>query len=271
MNIQIFASDHRRNIDWKLPFIRIGGAESDCAININDDTELSKYSRLLSEGAKMWWVWKHLADFGNPEYIGFCHYRRFFGQSNMLIHDIQEHQLSSQRIFSPIEQFIIMKQNKVDGLVPVQICPLSKNSLYNYSNIIEQTKMISDHDGLGFTTEVVNKAFELLIQNTPSAYISALQQSFSDQSIYVCNIFTMNTKLFRLYGEIIFTTFMQLSEFVKDKDTTKFHPRWMGYIMERFTSCFIKMMQISGKTFQVVPLITIDGSKHEPFEKHIGK
>lgn len=30
----------------------------------------------LGEGSRIYWVWKHVKDL--PEYIGFCHYRRFF-------------------------------------------------------------------------------------------------------------------------------------------------------------------------------------------------
>lgn len=271
MSIQVFACDHRKNIDWKLPFIRIGGQESDCSINIKDDTEIAPYSILLSEGAKIWWVWKNLAQFGNPTYIGFCHYRRFFGNAPRLIYDIPEDKLGEQKIFSPFEQYSILEQNKLDGLVPVPLCPLPKSEKYNYSNIIEQTKMISDHDGLGFTTEVVDECFRLLLKNTPEELKSNLQNAFLNDKLYVCNIFTMRTMLFQTYGEIISKTMLEISKLIETKDTSKFHPRWMGYVLERFTSCIIQAFQMSGHKFSVCPLITVDGWKHEPFEKHVGE
>ena len=271
MSTQIFACDHRKNVQWNLPYIRIGGPESDCAINIKDDEEIAPYSVLLSEGAKIWWVWKHLAEFGNPDYIGFCHYRRFYGQAQVPIYDIPEIALARQHLFSPSEQELMMKKNSADGLVPAPFCPLQKSQKYNYSNIIEQTKMISDADGQGFTTEVVNKAFELLLSNFPSAYRSYMEKAFLNDKIYVCNIFTMKSSLFQIYGSTIASTVKQLAKFVEDKDTTNFHKRWMGYIMERFTSSIIQAFQLAGHRFLVAPLITIDGWKHEPFEKHVGK
>lgn len=80
--------------------------------------------------------------------------------------------------------------------------------------------MISDYDGQGFTTEVVNECFRLLLKNTPEELKSNLQNAFLNDKMYVCNIFTMRTSLFMIYGDIISKTMRELAEFVKTRDTS---------------------------------------------------
>ena len=70
-NIQIFACDHRKNVQWDLPYIRLGNSQSDAVVSIKDDAEIMPYHRLLSEGAQIWWVYKHYKELGNPDFVGF--------------------------------------------------------------------------------------------------------------------------------------------------------------------------------------------------------
>lgn len=271
--IQIFACDHRKNVQWDLPYIRLGCSQSDASVNTKIDDSLEPYQVVLSEGSQIWWIYKHLAEFGNPQNIGFCHYRRFFGNVARLIedHSSQEHDFAKKAIL-PHDQLALMLNNNLDGLVPTAICPLQKTQQYNYSNIIEQTKMISDHDGLGFTTEIVNKAFSFLIDSFPDSLVDYAKNAMLNQHIYVCNIFTMKTKLFMQYCSIVFNAVEKLYAFSQTIDTSKFHKRWMGYILERYTSVVLQSFQLAKLAkFGVVPLLTIDGWKHEPFEKHVGK
>lgn len=267
-SIQIFACDHRKNADYSLPFIRLGNSQSDAAINIKDDDELRPYHVVLSEGAQIWWVWKHLKELGNPDYIGFCHYRRFFGRANSYIKNITWAELPNYKPFSPIEQLSILNADKLDGIVPIAFNPLKDIA---FKDIAKQTKYFSDSDGLGFTSEVVCKSFELLLECCPEDLRKHVKSAMANDCIYVCNIFTMKRELFETYGQIVFAACHKLNEFVKNIDISNFHKRWMGYILERFTSCIIHAFQLAGYNFGICSLITTDGHIHEPYEKHVGK
>lgn len=55
-SIQIFACDHRKNIQWNLPYVRFGGSESDCAIK-NDKNEIFGIACNADETPKIYWLW----------------------------------------------------------------------------------------------------------------------------------------------------------------------------------------------------------------------
>lgn len=268
--IQIFACDHRKNVQWDLPFIRLGTEDSGAVLTIANDQEIQPFAIKLSEGAQIWWVWKHLAELGNPSYVGFCHYRRFFGAADRLIQDFPSGCLDLSRIFNPADQLHMILQTKVDGIVPVCFNPLPKNNQVQYSTVAQQTKLISDHDGLGFTSKVIDKAFDLLVECAPQRLKDKVQAAYSDSDIFVCNIFTLKTSLFNEYCQTVFAAVKKLAEFAEDIDTSKFHKRWMGYILERYTSSMLKAFQADGAKLGIVPLLTIDGWKHEVFERHVG-
>jgi len=70
----------------------------------------------------MLFVYKHIKDFGNPNYIGFCHYRRYFAickdwlhQNKIVIEDFDNK--LSDCILSPIDQLCIIKKLEIDGIL----------------------------------------------------------------------------------------------------------------------------------------------------------
>ena len=86
-NIKIFVFQH---FETKLPEcfddrsiyvpIHAGSSMSDIDIPdaLRDDTmpSISEFNIYLNEMTAIYWVGKHIADIGNPDYIGFAHYRR---------------------------------------------------------------------------------------------------------------------------------------------------------------------------------------------------
>jgi len=80
----------------------------------------------------MWWVYKHLSDFGNPDYVGFCHYRRFFTCLNfpMGLLDIPKHEFNSSFCLSPIDQLSILETNKIDAITMSPVLITRDNFTY---------------------------------------------------------------------------------------------------------------------------------------------
>ena len=86
-NIKIFVFQH---FETKLPEcfddrsiyvpIHAGSTMSDIDIPdaLRDDTmpSISEFNIYLNEMTAIYWVGKHIAEIGNPDYIGFAHYRR---------------------------------------------------------------------------------------------------------------------------------------------------------------------------------------------------
>lgn len=79
--IKIFACDHLKHDKWLLPYIRLGNSCNldSCALNISNDPSLYDYEgTVLSEFCHFQWLYNHLEELGKTDYIGICHYRRFF-------------------------------------------------------------------------------------------------------------------------------------------------------------------------------------------------
>ena len=266
-SILIFACDHRKNVQWDLPYIRLGNYQSDAAINIKDDTEIAPYQLLLSEGAQMWWVAKHLNELGNPDYIGFCHYRRFFSFIiNQPIINITKSQYQSTFCAKPCDILNIIKNNSLDciSFIPLQV---TSDIEHKFIDIKEQLKFLSVKDKLGITDEIINKSFELLFQNCYDEQLKTkLIEAMKQKRTYVCNIFVLKRELFMTFANIVFPTFKQLKQFIPDEQLKFIHPRFMGYILERFTSMFLYAFQMLDHKFSVLPLLTIDAQIHEKWE-----
>lgn len=73
--IKCFAVDHRTiSSPWPYPWIRVGtGFTNNCAIRDtggNATLCTEQFNSLLGEWTAMWWIWKHLSEFGKTDYVG---------------------------------------------------------------------------------------------------------------------------------------------------------------------------------------------------------
>ena len=94
-----------------MPFIRLGDAGSDSKINIHDDFYNDKYRPSMSEMDKIFWVSQNIHEFGNPDFVGFCHYRRNI--MTAINNDLLEHVInySQYKTFMPIPINQLIKNN----------------------------------------------------------------------------------------------------------------------------------------------------------------
>lgn len=61
----------------------------------------------------------------------------------------------------------------------------------------------------------------------------------SFRNSYVCNIFILKARYFHEYCDIAFPTFVKMKQMLSDNELKDIHPRFMGYILERFTSMYL--------------------------------
>ena len=54
----------------------LGGKDDADLLSDVSDPSISKYNKYLNEMTQIYWVSKHYQQLGNPEYVGFAHYRR---------------------------------------------------------------------------------------------------------------------------------------------------------------------------------------------------
>lgn len=265
-SIQIFACDHRKDTQWDLPYIRLGNYQSDAAINIKDDAEIAPYQLLLSEGAQIWWVYKHYKDLGNPDFVGFCHYRRFFSFAiNRPILNIPHDEYKKEYCANSLDVLAAMQKMNVDGasIMPFQV---TTDEEYSFVDIADQLKFLSKKDRLCIPDSVIDQAFQLLLQNAQAKTTLMLKQVMKSKKTYVCNIFVLRKEMFFEYAKTVFPVFKELYKSIPQHSLSNIHPRFMGYILERFTSLYLTAYNLLGKKIAVIPVLTIDANVHKKWD-----
>lgn len=279
--IRIFACDHRHGVKWNLPYIRFGGVESECAIRCPN--QIGPYFVNADETPKLYWLWKHLDDFGT-DYIGYCQYRRFFANIGVPAVNTQvkysplinitaaKFNYMPEVALRPEDQLNLMTQGGAnhlchfDGILHPAFKVVDEYKT-PYKYIWEQIEILSKDDMLphGWHKHV----FDLLLANTPDKLKPAMENAFEAKPNYLCNIFTCKTKLFKQFGEITFPTVLQILAAMKEKNINqnKLHLYWLAYIFERFTSCYFHALESMNHRFAKIPLVCIDANKHIAWTK----
>ena len=256
----VFACDHRIGVPWNLPYVRFGGPESECCIRCENKIE----GKLVNadETAKIYWLWKHLDQFGS-NIIGYCQYRRFFTTvyTNLPVINIRHEQFKSEFAMTPFQQEALIKKNNADGILhpAFNVVNFSRTP---FTYIWEQIEILTGEDML--PKDCQKAAFDIFLSCTPSYLQDHMRDAFSIDKNYLCNIFTVKVEIFNQFGNIAFKAIPQVINLVGDR-ASNLHPYWLAYLLERYTSCYYHCLELNGSKFLKVPLMTIDA------EKHIGK
>ena len=176
---------------------------------IGDDTgdNISEKNRYLNELTGIYWVWKNYDKIGNPEYIGFAHYRRLFAN------------LIKKKDFKDIfktHDLITLYPMTNKGKTIVQYWTDEKNcTKYNVT--------INDFDLILNILKEQNKDEALAFEN----YIN------TETYLYFKNMFVLKKEEFFKYCKWIFPIISELEKYL---DTNS---RKIGYLAERLTSFYI--------------------------------
>ena len=200
----------------------------------------------------MWWASKHYEELGNPDYIGFCHYRRFFTSNNINsipIVNINNASYNSSYALSPMQLLHIQTQTKfkIATMFPIKVA-------YG-KNICEQIEYL-DH---AMTVYLNDQLFAYFKSYLPQKYYDVFEDACNQPSTHLCNIFVMCREKFLEY---IDAAIKALIEFHNKFYANQFHSRYLGYYLERLTSTFIYCNKLLNETVISLPLMTIDGNVH---------
>lgn len=261
MSIQVFACDHRKNVEWNLPYIRVGSTSSDALIKISN-----KYDPILSEGSQILGIYENLQQFGRPDYIGFCHYRRFFtcAQVQQSIINISQSQFNSKFCLTSDHQQYLLQSAKADGILMNPILVINPSVQYQY--IWDQIYILEKENMM--KKEYLKTVFDIFYDNCPNSLKPHIEKAFIQKPNYLCNLFTLKTDIFVEYCNIIKNTVDKILETIPSDVFSSLHPRCLGYILERFTSSYLHAKTFSGSNFIHMPLMTLNGEVHEKWEKN---
>ena len=261
-DIKIFAADHRKNVDWQLPYIRLGNCQSD-AINKITSVPLLRH-KILSEVAQAIDIKNKWKEYGSPEWLGLCHYRRFFTlatKGEPLI-DISEDQFQPNMCCTPIQQLAILKKNDADMLCFARVKSYFDKEESTINNIIDEMQLYGSKVNLNMSREQLEKAFSILNYCMPNELAMYFDAAMHKTTIHCCNIFTARAEMFCQWASLLEDTYNICKEEFS-KESINFNKRWFAYLSERFTSIILDAFELSGRKKIFLPLLTIDGKVHK--------
>lgn len=186
-----------------------------------DDEGLDNISHLnpiLNEFSSIYWIWKNYDKIGNPNYIGFSHYRRYLSKEE--IQDYKDYDL----IFAKGKRY---KYNIYDAYKKLHI----ETDLYLLF------KILNELESNIFNYKEFSKSFY--------TYLNTCKIFFGP-----CNLFIMKKENFFVFCEFIFPILFKLVEEINLNDgRDNYQKRAICFLAERIFSfiCFLNFMDKNKK------------------------
>lgn len=267
MNITILVAHHKEGLiikdDVYLP-IHVGKELSNLYLGIqgdNDGDNISRLNPIYCEMTAAYWGWKNL----NADYIGLCHYRRYFTFESMPLKFVIK------------ERFRYYKMKSIGKL-------LDAGSHYSYQNQLNVAKpMIFEKKANAFSEKissvlskneydvVVPRSYEIACSNVEQHFMEIgrdhmkllkeivslnnpeffpyLQKTLTTNKLYAANMFVMKKDVYDDYCKLIFDVLNAHLKMTINRGwcinplTERCYSRVSGYLAEILTSAYINKIE----------------------------
>lgn len=241
MDIKILVATHKKYWmpadDVYLP-IHVGreGKEDLDYMGDNTGDNISEKNQNYCELTGLYWAWKNL----DCEYIGLCHYRRYFA------HKAKSNSLKDK------QQSILTKQDYEQLLQQYDVILPKKRNYY-----IETVRSQYEH---AHNKRDLDEVENIIRQYYPS-YIEAYEKVMSSRKLYIYNMFVMNKFMFDKYCTWLFDILFTLEKRIDIASYDKYNARVFGFLSERLFNVWLEKQQLKVKAMNVVFLEKIDWTK----------
>ncbi len=211
MSIKIFVMTHRQfevpKENMYIP-LHVGRAVNPDIGYMGDHTgdNISVKNCYYSELTGLYWAAKNVND---ADYLGLCHYRRFFLDEN-------------GELLSESECEKILKEYDV-------ILPKAVYHPKSYYEVYKEAHNIYDLDVTG----------EVLQELYPDDYEN-FKKIIYDNKVYSGNLFVTNEKYFREYAEWLFSIFDLVERRIHVEEYDSYHKRVFGFLSEQLLYVWVK-------------------------------
>ena len=211
MLINIFTITHKKftcNLPSIYTILHVGKKNSQELGYIGDDTgdNISDKNRYYSELTGQYWIWKNDSE---DDYIGLCHYRRYFINNNKYVMQLEEY----VKILTDY-QIIIAKHEDMD---------------ISYYNVYKEAHNIHDLDMTG-----------LVIKEIYPDYYNTFLEVLSDNKCYAGNLIVTSRQYFGEYSKWLFTILFDLETRIDVDNYDLYHRRVFGFLSEQLLIVWIK-------------------------------
>ena len=184
----------------------------------------------------LYWAWKNM----DYEYIGLCHYRRYFA------HKAKSNSLEDKK------QSILIKQDYEQLLQQYDVILPKKRNYY-----IETVRSQYEH---AHNKRDLDEVENIIRQQYPS-YIEAFEKVMNSRKLYIYNMFVMNKFLFDKYCTWLFDILFTLEKRIDIANYDKYNARVFGFLSERLFNVWLEKQGLNIKTMNVVFLEKINWIK----------
>lgn len=241
MDIKILVAAHKKY--WMpddsvyLP-IQVGAALHPALGYVPDNTgdNISAKNPNYCELTALYWAWKNL----DCEYIGLCHYRRYFGHT---IHS-KDVEKKKSAIFTKVDYENLLK--KYDVILP------KKRNYY-----IETVR--SQYEHAHFKKDL-DETEKIIAEKYPS-YSDAFTKVMNRRKLHILNMFVMKKELFNQYCNWLFDILFELEKRINISKYDVYEARIFGFMSERLFNVWLEQQNLKTCDVPVIFLENINWTK----------
>lgn len=212
---------------------------------IGDDTgdNISKDNPKYNELSAQYWAWKNYDKLGNPDYIGFMHYRRHFLFNNEKVRPLERWlPNSSWYLFESVDDEYKEYLNDEDIKNTVKGYDCIIPHIYDYTNYFHKN-LVEDFKNL---LDQKIEHFHLMIDTVKKLfpdYAETAEDIRNGHEKYIANMFIMKKEMFNEYCNFLFSIESEIDKKVNSKYFSENESRFLGFLGEILLTIFIKQKQ----------------------------
>ena len=202
----------------------------------NTGDNISEKNGSYCELTALYWAWKNLKD---VDYIGLCHYRRYFDYSN-----------SDIRANVPLTQW--QPKNEKSHLLKL-ISPstilASRRNIYPYSVALDYARSHHSDD---------LKVLYAIIQQQFSTYKNAFDDAILNSNASCpYNMFIASWETFNEYCSFLFPLLEEVERQTSTRDYNDYQKRLIGFLAERLMNVYLSKKTKEGFKIKTLPVMWI--------------
>ncbi len=219
--------------------IHVGKAISKEDLGIQGDNtgdNISEKNKSFCELTAIYWAWKNLSNF---DYIGLCHYRRYFDFN------------SGGKYFNSLK---IIKSNELDQY-NIKIPNISK-LLNKYDAILAKPKVYEYSLKTEYCLSHISEDYEVMkeiVKKFIPDYYDAFKQVFEENNkLSHFNMFIVPNNIFNDYSKWLFALLDQIENELDISHYSAHQKRIFGYMGERFLNIYVVKNNLRVKYYPVL-------------------
>ena len=238
MDIKILVATHKQY--WMpedkiyLP-IHVGRVEKADLGYLGDDTgdNISAKNANYCELTGLYWAWKNL----KCDYIGLCHYRRYFA------HAVSGSDMEKKKL-------AILQRTDYEKLLKQYDVILPKQRNYFIETVRSQYEHAHNKNALALTEQIVAELYP--------EYSEAFCKVMGGTKLHIFNMFVMKKEKFDEYCQWLFTILFELEKRIDISSYSQYEARVFGFLSERLLNVWLEKQKLKVKGIDVVFLEKID-------------